>query len=397
MQRVVRRVAAMNAAARSQRVHLAALDGVRGLAILMVMALHFLNSSTAQGTLERAIAKVASYGSWGVDLFFVLSGFLITGILIDAKSSARYFRNFYVRRTLRIFPLYYGVLLLLFVVLPALPLPYPGGLAESASHQRWLWPYGVNFYVAAHNDWVALPYVTHFWSLAVEEHFYLFWPLVVLICPPKLFVRVCVALILTALGLRCALAFRGASYIELEVLTPLRLDALCAGGLLAELTRRAGMERVARWSRPALVVAAGLVFLSSAAGTQTHGALRDVVLALRVTFVALTFGALLVLSVAAARTSLLGRFFGSPVLRFFGKYSYGLYVFHGLVAFAMVDWKTEGALTRRVGSHLGAMLIQGAGGSALSLLIAVASYELFEKHFLRLKDRLAPAAAPAGG
>ncbi|HSQ66390.1 MAG TPA: acyltransferase [Polyangiaceae bacterium] len=386
----------MSASPGSTRVHLAPLDGLRGLAIIMVLSLHFIGDSTPRGTLDRAVVKVASFGSWGVDLFFVLSGFLITGILLDAKSSPRYFRNFYVRRTLRIFPLYYGVLLLLFIVLPLLPVPYPGGLAESASHQRWLWPYGTNFYLAAHHDW-ALPYVSHFWSLAVEEHFYLFWPVIVLLCSPALLRRVCVAVIAVALGLRCALAFRGAGDVELAVLTPLRLDALCVGGLLAELTRSAGIERVARWARPAFVGAAMLVLLDSAAGTRTHGALRDVLLAARGTFVALTFGAMLVLAVVAARTSLLGRFFGSRVMRFFGKYSYGLYVFHGVVAFALYDWRTEDLLARRLGWHLGAVLVQTAAGVALSLLISVASYELFEKHFLRLKDRFAPSAATAGG
>src|SRR5580704_13240421 len=88
----------------------AALDGLRGLAILMVLFVHFIGDATAHTAVERGLVKLANYGIWGVDLFFVLSGFLITGILYDAKSSPHYFRDFYVRRTLRIFPLYYGVL-----------------------------------------------------------------------------------------------------------------------------------------------------------------------------------------------------------------------------------------------------------------------------------------------
>src|SRR5262249_26439141 len=90
--------------------HMPALDGVRGLAILAVLLFHFVAQTTATNAFERAVNRVLNYGSLGVDLFFVLSGFLITGILYDAQSSPRYFRNFYMRRVLRIFPLYYFVL-----------------------------------------------------------------------------------------------------------------------------------------------------------------------------------------------------------------------------------------------------------------------------------------------
>src|SRR6266852_636897 len=93
--------------------HLPGLDGVRGLAILMVMAIHFVGDATARTFGQRLGVKAAGYGLLGVDLFFVLSGFLITGLLLDAKSRPHYFRNFYARRTLRIFPLYYAVLVLL--------------------------------------------------------------------------------------------------------------------------------------------------------------------------------------------------------------------------------------------------------------------------------------------
>jgi len=106
--------------------HQPGLDGVRGVAILMVMAIHFVGESKAETFVQTLLTKAAGYGLFGVDLFFVLSGFLITGILLEAKNRPHYFRNFYARRTLRIFPLYYGVLAVLFLLLPAVtPLSPP--------------------------------------------------------------------------------------------------------------------------------------------------------------------------------------------------------------------------------------------------------------------------------
>src|SRR3954465_7692198 len=100
--------------------HVPALDGVRGLAILVVMVGHLTLGWNPNYRFEYALQALVQTGWWGVDLFFVLSGFLITGILLDAKGSSHYFRNFYVRRVLRIFPLYYGFLFAFFILAPLL-------------------------------------------------------------------------------------------------------------------------------------------------------------------------------------------------------------------------------------------------------------------------------------
>lgn len=376
--------------------HVAALDGLRGLAIVMVLFVHFIGDATPITFAERAAVKLANYGVWGVDLFFVLSGFLITGILDDAKGGPRYFRNFYVRRTLRIFPLYYGTLALLFIVLPVLPLAYPHGLAESSRHQGWLWAYGTNFYCAIHRDW-ALPYVSHFWSLAVEEHFYLVWPLVVLAFSRRALVRICVVGSVLALGLRCVLSSAGAGDVAITTLTPCRLDALLIGGFLALEVRSVGLARVAQFAKPVFWSSATIIALASTWNAATNGALRDIVLPVRGTLIAALFGALLLMTVTATRDTVLGRVFQSRVMCFFGKYSYGLYVFHGIIAAALVERATESALTARIGSHAGAIALQAIGGVAVSLAIAVASYELFEKRILRLKDRFAPSVALVTG
>ncbi len=136
------------------RGHLPGLDGIRGLAILLVMTVHFIGGAVAETPLQKFFVKAAVHGWMGVDLFFVLSGFLITGILLGSKNKPRYFRNFYARRALRIFPLYYVVLIALFLILPLLVKPSP--LLEIArSHQIWLWTYTSNFFIAWTGTWVS--------------------------------------------------------------------------------------------------------------------------------------------------------------------------------------------------------------------------------------------------
>src|ERR1700741_4392574 len=144
------------------------LDAIRGIAILVVVV-HNLH-----GLDFPPLSLVTNYGWMGVDLFFVLSGFLITGILLDTKLSEHYFRNFYARRGLRIWPLYYAVLLFMFVVVPLLR---PQDTAELFQRSSPWWSYPLflqNFLVNA--PALAVGPLGVSWSLAVEELFYLVWP-----------------------------------------------------------------------------------------------------------------------------------------------------------------------------------------------------------------------------
>src|SRR5581483_3606676 len=371
------------------------LDGVRGLAILMVMAVHFVGDATPHNLAERIAVKLGNLGTQGVDLFFVLSGFLITGLLLDSKGRPRFFRNFYARRTLRIFPLYYGVLAALFLVLPLFA-HLPPALEDARAHQGWLWSYTANFYIAAKDSW-ALGYVSHFWSLAIEEHFYLVWPLVVFLVRRSTLERVCVAVIAAGLALRIVLALTGVSELAISVLTPCRVDTLCVGALLAAVARREGGVDllVPRSGRATVLLGVATVALS-AAGNLTQLWL-PVLHQIRGTLFALFFGALTLTALQRADRSLLARLFQGPLLRMFGKYSYGLYVYHGVLSYHMLLLHTEDRLGAMLGSHSAGIAAQTVIGVTLSLIVSVISYDLFEKRFLELKKYFEsrPAAVPA--
>lgn len=232
----------------SPRVHIPALDGLRGLAILVVMVGHFMASVHSTTRVTWVVRQTTDAGWIGVDLFFVLSGFLITGILLDAKGDRHYFRNFYARRTLRIFPLYYGVLLLTCVVLPLL---FDKPVYRK---QGWLWAYAQNVYPLLRHRPFSMPsqlgfQFSHFWSLAVEEHFYLVWPLVVLVANRKCLLRIAAGLIVVAAGLRLTFLACDAPWELLYKTTFLRMDALAAGAWVAVAVR--GPGGVAALVRPA--------------------------------------------------------------------------------------------------------------------------------------------------
>ena len=158
--------------AKSGLSHIAALDGVRGLAIILVLIVHLTNSSYShtRSTLLNAAIAFCSFGWIGVDLFFVLSGFLITGILYDTVDSPSFFLNFYARRFLRIFPLYYGSLAALLILSGTLGIDWQGSEYILLGYLQNVPPLNLHLTPTVHR------YTAHFWSLAVEEQFYLLWP-----------------------------------------------------------------------------------------------------------------------------------------------------------------------------------------------------------------------------
>lgn len=377
--------------------HMPALDGVRGLAVLLVLLDHFIAGTTATNAIERAVTWAFAYGNVGVGLFFVLSGFLITGILFDSRDDPRYFQNFYMRRVLRIFPLYYAVVVAVVVLAPLVPAWRDSThLAEIHEHQGWAWLYGVNVYIFLKGDW-ALSYIEHFWSLCVEEHFYFVWPMVVyfLARTPRTLIRVSLAVSVLALAARIAATAAGINPVPIYVFTPFRLDALCLGSLLAVWARLPGGARaLTRAFRPMAAIAGGLLvasFLFNRFSDAGVTVLRPV----RSSLFTVLAATLLLWALTAPRSAPVSRLFRSSPMIFLGKYSYGLYVYHHFISYYFTVHRTEFALTSWLRWHTAAVVVQATLGIAASMAIAWVSYEFFEKRFLSLKRLWTPAAAKA--
>lgn len=366
------------AAAELPRGHIPALDAIRGLAIVVVTLYRFGGGGEGPA---RAIEHpwLIELGQRGVDLFFVLSGFLITGILFDAKGKEHYFRNFYVRRALRIFPLYYAVLVLMLLILPRLIPALAADVRPAIDAQSWLWLYGANVLQAYEGQWCLGP-LNHFWSLAIEEHFYLAWPAVIFFASRRTAMGICGGLFIASITARLAWLGCGGNDVAAEVLTPLRMDGLVLGSWLALAARSpGGLGWLARWARPALFVFGTMALAADILGRRLFG--------LHYATWALACGALLILVVAAQRGSWLGRLGNSKSLQFSGKYSYAIYVFQLPLIYLLAPFITAPSLAAWIGRPLLGQAAYCVVLFAATTLFALASWQLFEKRLLAMKHR----------
>jgi peptidoglycan/LPS O-acetylase OafA/YrhL len=357
--------------------HVPALDGIRAIAVLWVLAFHFCSSDYAQaGPVLRIVVDVIQLGWIGVILFFSLSGFLITGILVDSRTDHRFFQRFYMRRTLRIFPLYYGVLFLLFAL--------SGPLQIDWFHRAWVYLiYGQN-YLAAGYDIPSSPYLLlrHFWTLAIEEQFYLVWPFLVYFIRDRRWLIATAALLASgAVWLRYAAPAWGFNQSQVRGWTPAMLDSLLLGAIAAIVLRtrlREQMLRVAPVSLT-LAVAAFLLLLRSRPSVAWETDRPIFVWGILI----LSLAATSVVLCAMREGSIVARLCSLRGMRFLGKYSYGIYMLHYFLLEPSIPVRR--AIFSVVHSKAAAVALSAILMSALSVLIAYASFHLFEKHFLRLK------------
>jgi peptidoglycan/LPS O-acetylase OafA/YrhL len=373
-----------------QTTRLDAIDGLRGT-IIFVLIVHFDRIGAVWvGHLERAYYLVVQLGMLSMEVFFVVSGFLITGILLDSKGGRGYFRNFYVRRALRIMPLFYGFLCVWLLLLPALTRADLSQLTNGTYSQLWIWLHLTNVVQALGGGTAAPRSLVHFWSLSVEEQYYLFWPFVVFFCDRRRLKLVCLALILAAPAIRLTLVESGSAYAA-YVLTPGRMDGLALGSLLAMLAREpGGLARFTRWAWPIAVLAFTAVLVIFAVLGEAVGHKGHLYNTVGLTASAFLAGSLLVLALSGRLGTLGNRLLTMPPLTILGRHCYGIYVVHVPlhVALGYAGFRIDTVLAwMPFGPRLAAQMVYTSLLTLLSLGIAILIWHGYEKHFLKLGKR----------
>lgn len=370
--------------------HSLELDGLRGIAILMVLIFHsaiFRPTTPLDDTFNMVLRSL-----WiGVDLFFVLSGFLITGILLQMKGKKGYFRTFYARRALRIFPLYYLVVLAALYLAPRLPY-YQNGSLRGALHDKWWYLlYGSNFHFAQVGS-LSHPILGPTWSLAIEEQFYLIWPIVVLLCSKKALRFVAAGTFLGAIAVRLWLYTNHIAPITpIYVLPFTRMDALAGGALLAALLPTTNLrdKRIALTHyRKSLMIAlfvSSLVMLFIGSKGLFNKKL-PFMMTIGYSLTALWFTITLAWVLSSSPRGVIATLLRSKLLVAFGKYSYALYLFNrplvGVVRDKLVH---PNSIPRIWGSSIPGQIIYSLIFILISFVLAWLSWRMIERPFLRLK------------
>jgi peptidoglycan/LPS O-acetylase OafA/YrhL len=344
------------------------IDGLRAIAILLVVAWHYLGASDGPQSLPW---RMFIFGRSGVDLFFVLSGYLITSILLNNKSSPNYFSAFYGRRAFRILPIY-GVMLPIFFA----------GRCSGIGHSLFdgalpWWSYAIglqNIWMTIDQTYGAI-WLAGTWSLAIEEQFYLLFPLIVLWLPPTMLPRFLIAtLILCPIGR--IISYQAGDQFGYYVLMPLRADILAVGALIAWL-RFSGP--VSDWVRglfktTLVVTACAFPVFAFLIGENTdfHMALWGH------SYLVALFGSA-VFMVLESRDSPSLALLRSRSAEFFARISYALYLLHiNVLIFVFLVFRTDRTIETLTGAALTASAL------AISILICFVSYRFFEGPLIRM-------------
>ncbi len=362
------------------------LDGLRGIAVVLVMALHIFKRAayfTEHPVLET-VAGFANVGWVGVDIFFTLSGFLITSILLRAKNKEHYFRNFYMRRVLRIFPLYYAAIALILLFAPKVEPEFTSQLNIALPimliyQQNWAMLF---------KDFHMTQYLGITWSLAIEEQFYLLWPFVVYRLDKERLVKfslgyIAISWLARILGtLLWPETGQATSFFFYASFA--RFEEVLFGALLAVfLTVDGGREQVRRYSIPVVGISLAVFIalcLMSLPGIP-HPDFGSVPLTLGgYTTAALFSAGLIGVFVTHPPQNILRKIFQNPILIFLGKYSYSMYLFHMAAALILLDMFWHSGMR-----GWKPFILYPLTTYIVTALIALLTWNLLEKHMLGLK------------
>jgi peptidoglycan/LPS O-acetylase OafA/YrhL len=345
-----------------------ALDGLRGLAIVLVILYHNFD-----------YIEIFRYGWIGLDLFFVLSGFLITGILLRKRESRHFLGNFYARRALRILPVYYLSLVLFLFILPKI-VSYSFDPKYFVKNQLWFWFEFQNWlfilYPVGNNN-----FLNHFWSLALEEQFYLVSPLIILLIKPvQKVISFLLFLLLILLILRLLawnFQWNDISYTELYTFT--RIDGLCVGSILAVFKYQKNPEMIKN-NRFLVLVLMILIFITLPLIKVFFHLQLPYLACCLFPAIALFWG--LIVWASTNPENFLFKIFNSRLLIFIGKISYGLYIFHWpinrLIRLCIF-------LNPIIHDSLTTNLFKSVISTFVAVLLSIISFYTYEKFFLGMK------------
>lgn len=362
----------------------------------MVLAVHCLHLP-GNSAVVQFLRRLVGAGWTGVDLFFVLSGFLITGILLDTKGQLRYFRNFYVRRSLRIFPLYFATLTLFLIALPIGAQYFAPGsrttdrLLSLQRDQWWYWTYLQNWLFVIRNDLPDPKHLGHLWSLAVEEQFYVVWPWLVGLLSRRRLASIAAGTLLLCPLLRWIWMTQGFSWFAIYVATLTRVDSFCMGALVALAVRHLPTRSWLQLHRRELALGTLAGVLSLVVLDTWRPLLNMYDLPsqwYRYTLIGAVSTCLVATAVVADRESTPHRILTLPWLLWMGRYSYGIYVIH---------WPVRYVLERTMfAPSPWQELIQFALSVSVTLVLARISMWGLEQPFLRMKRHFAGEPAVSG-
>ncbi|WP_221393298.1 acyltransferase [Dyadobacter sp. NIV53] len=360
--------------------HILQLDGIRFIAVALVLFDHLLVG-----------VNIIPFGPLGVTIFFVLSGFLISRILLKSKDKTsdepggfkKYLRKFLIRRTIRIFPVYYLTIAILYVL----------NVPPVRDKLAWLALYGTNIYIAINQHWMGS--VDHFWSLAVEEQVYLFFPFLIFFVARKNLITWLAIMGVISVALRFYFFYSGKEWFVSYVTMPACLDSFALGGLMAwlQLYKKEVFQKLFSKSWPVLLGLLSWMLLHY--WSKTSGELYNVANVVLDRLVSSVFCFFLIGRAVMGFGGLFGMFLENPVSVYLGKISYGLYLYHNFVYNHFHSGSTHPTvrLLHKIYQYIpelqGSLAFEASLVVLLTILVSSVSWFFFEKPINALKDRYA--------